>query len=82
MLPAFAPFRQAQPRSGASAGGPLHFAHWSGSASYTLRINRAQAALARCTYSLRASVTVLAALVETAVFAARAPRLRLEYQPQ
>jgi hypothetical protein len=45
-------------------------------------MSRVQAALARCAYSLRASVTVLAALVETAVFAARAPRRRLEYQPQ
>ena len=61
---------------------PLHFAHWRGSASYTLRISRAQAALARLATSLKTSLRPLEIFAGAAIFAARAPRLRLEYQSQ
>jgi len=47
-----------------------------------LRISRAQAALARLANPLRSSVTPLEIVAAGAPFAARAPRLRLEYQPQ
>ncbi len=61
--------------------GPLHLGHSRGSDSYTLRISRAQAALARCANWLKTSVMPLE-IPGAATFTARAPRLRLEYQPQ
>ena len=55
--------------------------HSRGSASYTLRISRAQAALARLATSLKTSLTPVEMIAAAeAAFAARAPRL--EYQPQ
>jgi len=45
-------------------------------------MSRPQAALARLANSLRASVAPLEIVAAGAPFAARAPRLRLEYQPQ
>jgi hypothetical protein len=44
--------------------------------------SRAQSALARCAKSLKTSVAPLEIVAAAAPFAAGAPRLRLEYQPQ
>jgi hypothetical protein len=63
--------------------GALHPGPSSGSASYTLRISRAEAAFARAAKSLAGSSLGkgVAALNCGDAFFARSPRERFEYQP-
>ena len=63
--------------------GPLRLGHSSGSASYTLRMSRAQAAFARAANALTGSASGVGSIDGSWCLSAfaRSPRARLEYQP-